>query len=377
MSKVCEAIHVTTVHPRYDTRVFNKMCTDLTESGFKVSLYITDGLPSEIKNGVSVVNIDKKRSMIPRLFFSHLLVFFKILKNRKAIYHFHDPELMIMGIILSLFRFKVVLDFHEDTGEQIEKKHYINPKFRRMIASSYKLVERVAAKVASGLVFATPAIARSIGEERNKKSVIVNNYVKISEFQSKDQPNNFNKKNLKEFCYIGLISFDRCFKQLLGSLSYLDDDYRLILAGNFASDSEKEYLQDHKNYDKVIYKGHVNREDFKSICQNSICGILLFKPVGNHIESQPNKMWEYLVCNTRLVATNFEYWKTLLAPFENLIQYSDNSPVSIAKAVKEHAIRAENDSIEDYIECSNNITKRYSWEAELDKLIKFYKELSI
>jgi len=375
MQKVYEAIHVTTVHPRGDTRVFNKMCTDIAESGFKVSLFITDGLPSETKNGVSIVNIDKKRSMLPRLLISHLLVFFRILRNRKAIYHIHDPELMIMGTFLSLLRFKIVIDFHEDTGKQIEQKHYIKPKYRKLIAAAYKLVERIAAKVSSGLIFATPSIAKSIGEERNKQSVIINNYVKISEFQSDNDSSTFNKKNLKQFCYIGLISFDRCFKQLLDSLSHLDEDYRLVLAGSFASDAEKQYLESHKNVNKVIYKGHVNREEFKSICQNSICGMLLFRPVGNHVESQPNKMWEYLVCNTRLVATNFEYWQTLLTPFEKLIQYSDNSPASIAEAVKEHAIRAENDSIEDYIDCSNNITKRYSWEAELDKLISFYKAI--
>lgn len=377
MSKEFEAIHVTTVHPRYDTRVFSKMCTDLAESGVKTSLYITDGLPSENKNGVNVVSIDKKRSMIPRLLISHLLVFFKILKNRKAIYHFHDPELMIMSIILSLFGYKTVIDFHEDTSKQIEQKHYIKPQFRKLIKASYKVVERIAAKVCSGLIFATPSIAKSIGEEINKKSVIVNNYVKISEFQSINDSSSFNKKNLKQFCYIGLISFDRCFKQLLDSISYLDDDFQLVLAGNFASEAEKHYLQDHKNYDKVIYKGHVNREEFKSICQNSICGILLFKPVGNHVESQPNKMWEYLVCNTRMVATDFEYWKTLLAPFDELIQYSDNSPMSIADAVKEHSIRVEYDTIEDYNECTNNIIKRYSWEVELDKLINFYREVSL
>jgi glycosyltransferase involved in cell wall biosynthesis len=375
MSKVYEITHVTTVHPRYDTRIFNKMCTDLTESGFKVSLFTTDGLESEVKNGVSVVNLDRKRSMIPRLIISHFLVFIKILKNRKAIYHFHDPELLIMGIILSLLKFKVVLDFHEDTGKQIEQKHYINPKFRKLISSGYKLVERIAAKISSGLVFATPAIAKSIGEKINSQSVIVNNYVKISEFQSNQDSSTFSKKNIRTFCYIGLISFDRCFKELLDSLSYLENDFKLVLAGNFASDAEKQFFHAHKNFEKVIYKGHVNREEFKSICQDSICGMLLFKPVGNHIESQPNKMWEYLVCNTRLVATNFDYWKTLLSPFEKFIQYSDNSAASIAQAVKEHALEVENDTLEDYIDCSNNITKRYSWEAELKKLISFYKKV--
>ena len=105
MSKGYEIIHVTTVHPRNDTRIFRKMCTDLAAAGFEVSLFTTDGLPSEEKNNVKIVNLDKRRTMIARIMISHVFVLLKILKNRNAIYHFHDPELLVIGAILSILKF--------------------------------------------------------------------------------------------------------------------------------------------------------------------------------------------------------------------------------------------------------------------------------
>jgi hypothetical protein len=39
--------HLTSAHPRYDTRIFIKMCTSLAMSGYKVSLIVADGQGSE------------------------------------------------------------------------------------------------------------------------------------------------------------------------------------------------------------------------------------------------------------------------------------------------------------------------------------------
>lgn len=373
MSKGYEIIHVTTVHPRNDTRIFRKMCTDLAAAGFEVSLFTTDGLPSEEKNNVKIVNLDKRRTMIARIMISHVFVLLKILKNRNAIYHFHDPELLVIGAILSILKFNVVLDFHEDTAKQIEQKHYINPYFRKVISLGYKFAEGIAGRIATGLIFATPAIATSVGETLNDQHVVVNNYVKITEFEG-DVSLSVGDHN-KYFCYIGVISFDRCIAELLDSLSHMADDYRFILAGQFESKVVETYVFSHKNFNRVIYKGIVDRNSFKSICQDSVCGILLFKPVGNHVESQPNKMWEYLVCNTRLVATDFSYWKNLLRPFDEFVQFSDNTPTSIARAVEAQASSSKTDTVDDYVNCANSVTKLYSWESELKKLTCFYEKI--
>lgn len=51
--KVC---HITSVHQRYDTRIFHKECTSLANAGYNVTLLVADGKKEEVRNGVKIVS---------------------------------------------------------------------------------------------------------------------------------------------------------------------------------------------------------------------------------------------------------------------------------------------------------------------------------
>ena len=53
MKNIC---HITTVHPRYDTRIFLKECISLNKL-YKVHLIVADGLGNEVKNGVFIYDV--------------------------------------------------------------------------------------------------------------------------------------------------------------------------------------------------------------------------------------------------------------------------------------------------------------------------------
>ena len=53
MKNIC---HITTVHSRYDTRIFFKECISLTKL-YKVFLIVADGLGDEVKNNVHIYDI--------------------------------------------------------------------------------------------------------------------------------------------------------------------------------------------------------------------------------------------------------------------------------------------------------------------------------
>ena len=46
--------HITSVHTRYDTRIFKKECISLVQAGYDVSLIVCDGLCDEICEGVKI-----------------------------------------------------------------------------------------------------------------------------------------------------------------------------------------------------------------------------------------------------------------------------------------------------------------------------------
>lgn len=61
--KVC---HISTIHQRYDSRIFYKECGSLSKAGYEVVLIVADGLGNETKNGIKIIDIGKPKSRFER-----------------------------------------------------------------------------------------------------------------------------------------------------------------------------------------------------------------------------------------------------------------------------------------------------------------------
>jgi hypothetical protein len=54
---ISKITHLTSVHLRYDIRIFLKMCTSLAVNNYQVSLVVADGKGDEEKNGVAIYDV--------------------------------------------------------------------------------------------------------------------------------------------------------------------------------------------------------------------------------------------------------------------------------------------------------------------------------
>jgi len=99
---VVKITHLTSTHPRYDTRIIIKMCSSLAKNKkYEVSLVIADGKRNEIKNDVTVIDVGAKiGGRISRMTITVNKVFNKVKELDSDIYHLHDPELMPIGLKL-------------------------------------------------------------------------------------------------------------------------------------------------------------------------------------------------------------------------------------------------------------------------------------
>ena len=93
--KVC---HLSTVHKAFDTRIFYKECHSIVEAGYDVYLIIQHD-KKQIIDGIKVIPIKPAKTRIKRIFITTLQLLVKALKVKAKIYHFHDPELIPVGII--------------------------------------------------------------------------------------------------------------------------------------------------------------------------------------------------------------------------------------------------------------------------------------
>src|SRR5579864_5430761 len=96
--KVC---HLASVHKATDTRIFYKECRSLSGK-YKVYL-IAQAKENYEKEGVHVIALKPPKNRLQRFFITDVILLAKGIRVNADIYHFHDPELIGIGLILKLF----------------------------------------------------------------------------------------------------------------------------------------------------------------------------------------------------------------------------------------------------------------------------------
>ena len=59
--------HLTSVHPRFDTRVFYRNCKALNDVDYNVSLVVADGKGDEVFEGVSIFDVGLPEGRFDRI----------------------------------------------------------------------------------------------------------------------------------------------------------------------------------------------------------------------------------------------------------------------------------------------------------------------
>jgi hypothetical protein len=77
--KVC---HLTSVHNRYDARIFYKECISLYNAGYDVTFIVADVKGNEEKNGIELIDIVKSQLTD---FIEFLLQLSKFIENQKKL----------------------------------------------------------------------------------------------------------------------------------------------------------------------------------------------------------------------------------------------------------------------------------------------------
>src|SRR5262249_18441130 len=149
------------------------------------------------------------------------------LRERATIYHFHDPELIPAGLVLRLLGKRVIYDVHEDVPRHILFKSWIPRYLRRPVAGVATALEWLAGRGGSGVVAATPTIARRFPASR---TALVQNFVQSSEFATENMlpPN-----KRRAVVYVGGVTIERCAVEMVEAIAKVErfPDVRLLLAG--------------------------------------------------------------------------------------------------------------------------------------------------
>ena len=365
--KVC---HMTSAHPRYDVRIFIKECVSLVNAGYPVTLLVSDGRGDEINKGVSIKDIGSfSRSRFNRITTVPRSFFMKCLEVGADLYHLHDPELIPCGLKLKRKGKKVIYDIHEDVPRQLLSKPYLIPPVLKTIAFAFERYENHAAKQFNSLITATSQI-RSRFEKLNPSVVDINNYP-ISTELSVNDPTPWARKK-RQVCYIGNLSIIRGLDEMIEAARLITAG-TILLAGNFESSALLERFNRSRSKN-IEYIGFVDRNQVALIMHESMAGLVLFHPAPNHLNSQPNKLFEYLSAGIPVIASAFPLWDSLIQGADCGILVDPQDPSEIARAIEwifSNPAAAESKGRNG----RKAVEQKYNWQSEERKLIETYRRL--
>lgn len=363
---VYKIAHLTSAHPRNDVRIFFKMCTSLTQADYHVFLVVADGDGNEIKNRVNIIDVGKSTGgRLSRMTKTTSRILDKAKELNADIYHLHDPELIPIGLKLKKKGFKVIFDAHEDLPQQLKSKPYLNKLSRHILSFVFKLYEKYAFKKFDALVGATPVITQKLSSI-NDCSYNINNYPILGEL---NLPLDWASKS-NEVCYLGGASSIRGIKEVVSSLLEVPG-IRLNLAGRFSEKEVEAEVKSLEAWHQVNELGFIERDEVARVLSRSKAGIVTFHAYPNHVNAQPNKMFEYMSAGLPIITSNFPMWKEIVERNNCGICVDPEAPKEIASAI-DYILANPVEALKMGVNGLKAVTEKYNWAVEEKVLLKMY-----
>lgn len=373
--RAAKIVQLTTVHPRGDIRIAVKQCATLAMAfPGDVELVVADGLGAGESYGVTITDLGfLSSSRLSRPFKGFVRAVRYMRSRRPTILHFHDPELIPVGMVGKFMGIRVIYDVHEDVPRQIKGRDSTHAGLRHVLAVGASVAEWFAGWFFDAIVCATPTIASRFP---TKKTVLVQNFPIVAELLSASAVPYADRPG--RFVYIGGLSVLRGVREMVEAVHDPDSiaGPKLSLAGPWSPESLGQEIEKLPGAASTTYHGWLNREQVGELLGTARAGMVVLHDTPNHINSQPIKLFEYMSVGLPVIASDFPMWREFVRDTNSGLLVDPTNPKAIREAmdwILDHPDEAEAMGRRG----KEAVESRLNWKHEADNLVALYHRISV
>jgi glycosyltransferase involved in cell wall biosynthesis len=363
-------VHLTSVHYAFDTRIYHRECKSLALAGYDVTLIAPRADGDLSIDGVKMRAITPPRNRRERIIRTIWAVYWAAVKEDADLYHFHDPELLLIGVLLKLQGKKVIYDVHEDYRGIMGVKQWLPWGMHKPASIAARICETILSRACDRVIAATPVIARIFRPEQTR---LVQNYPWLYELSTPDSLPYDKREAI--VAYVGWLDDTRGMREMARAveLAAREMPVKLVLGGKVQDGASSNFEKDGPS-ELVEYLGFLSRPQVKKLIASARIGIVTFLSSVNYDESQPTKLFEYMSGSLPVIASDFPVYRRIVESAKCGLLVDPRNPAAIADAIL-WLMRNPLEAAEMGRNGRRAVAEKYNWEREADSLLATYAEL--
>jgi len=286
---------------------------------------------------------------------------------RPDVFHFHDPELVPLGLWLSLVgKCRVVYDIHEDVQKTLVKKRWLPESLKKPLGWLFSKLEMMATRRFAAAIVAEPYAMKRFTLPH---AVLIRNYFPLFPDRAR---RTFDGRRPLRLIYVGSLTKMRGVSSLVEALNYIKTPAELLLVGKFHSeDFKRQALTGRPN---VKYLGWVPLDRVFDYLHDADIGMNCVLPAPSHDEMLGTKVFDYMAARLPIITSNFSVWPEMIEQAGCGVCVDPTDVKAIARAVDELARNPKR------LASMGDIGRRlfeeeYNWSIEEEKLFDLYSRL--
>ncbi|MFD3156166.1 glycosyltransferase family 4 protein [Haloimpatiens sp. FM7330] len=361
---------LTSGHDVYDNRIYYKEILSLKKKYDDIYIVAPGDKDFITEEGIKVKCFEKRKSWHDR--FRPMKDMFRIAKEIQAdVYHAHEPDSFQVAVKLkNALGCKAIYDSHEYHPEGFSEHFKVCKKF---VEKAIYLYEKKLGKQADYIITVNQILVDKF-KEYNDNVALIPNYPVL-----KHEDVNKVEEDKAVFVYVGGLREDRGILKILEAVEFVKYDCKYLFIGPFENNEFKSkvdnFIEDRLHGKDVIFTGKIPHVEVFDYLKKASAGFVLLQPQNwRYVNSEPIKMFEYMMSKTAVIASDFPMMRNVVKKYNCGLVVDPSDPQKIADTI-EKIVEDKEQNNKMGKNGLDKVKELYNWSVCEQRLLRAYEKL--